>query len=196
MFKQYHYLRPLHPSVISGVSGLAFSKHPCTAVAPYCGASPVECLGSAWARCAWIVPVHGRMDIVQCSHAQFCSDPSSREEINIATSKSSASVIVWTPNLLPAFWEFLQALRSSVALGSISLSIHTPTIAELSREEQIGHNALYHFKIYQDANVALHVRNALDLWGAVQDGTNKKIRPLKGRYLLLVSDKNQPVLIA
>jgi hypothetical protein len=113
-----------------------------------------------------------------------------------ATHKSSSSVMVWTPILLPAFWEFLQTLRSSVALGPISLSIHTPTIAELSHEKQIGHNALYHFRIYQDANVSLHVRNALDLWGAVQDGTSKKTRPLKGHYLLLVTDKNEPVLVA
>jgi hypothetical protein len=113
---------------------------------------------------------------------------------------TSLHTIQWTAREVVAFWEFLSALREGGQVGPISIAFcaSTPTghLPETALPTPL--DGMDYIKIYQDAQAAMLVRNALDLWGFADPTTPEKTRKrrvLKGARLVLVDELDEGVLV-
>jgi hypothetical protein len=189
---QPHFLTTTPGKKLSEPSEIVYDRVPCVPLAPFSGASPQDCLGSAWSRCGWIVPLQGALPVDECSSA-FVTDVG-----NLSPSPAEArNNISWTRTSVSALWTFLNTLLDSGKFGSISLSYQAPSSAKRGITVM---SETYYIKIYHDARHSLQIRKALDLWSveAVASSSTgppaKKARLLKGHRLLLVDQRNAPVL--
>ncbi|KAG6334708.1 hypothetical protein ID866_4387 [Astraeus odoratus] len=100
-----------------------FSKvHP-IAVPPYTALAVSELLESQYRRGAWLIPIRGQMPFEEASMAVIVQSP---KAVGLDTDYPHlvGHKIVWTPEILVDFWNFLLGLQRSTKLGPISLSFH------------------------------------------------------------------------
>lgn len=190
---QPHFLSTAFNQELSEPSELLYDRTRCMPIPLFSGSSPAECLGSDWARCAWIVVLHGHLLFQECSSGVVLVPGADRTQSITAPSTNGPLSIFWTHASIHDLWTFLRILLDSGRFGSMSIAFHTPLDVSNSL------NGVHHIKIYHDARHSLQIRKALDLWCTEFASFNpelrkRKTRPLKGGRLLLIDHRNRPVL--
>jgi hypothetical protein len=197
----------------------SFSLRPSNILRPYSSHTPPTpelLLGSKWARCAWIIPIRGTLPW-PCTSAALLDDLStvSLDESHTLTSSSSNpraqvpsltsgsnNTLFWTASALRDFWEYLRRMRDKKQLGPLSISFCLrENKKKLTEGDLVNIDC---FKLYADAGLAMHVRQALHIWifslttsapMSNYRSDERKIRLLKGSRLMLVDELNKAVLV-
>lgn len=160
-------------------------------VPPHTQATVDAVLEDPYARCAWIIPVRGSLPWADCTAASVL-DPEHASDHT--PDEGHSRQIIWTPDALRQFWEFLLQLREGGALGSVALSFHAAsTVCQESAPGTAAVDvetrpllATDYVKVYHSVRYALRLRHVLYAWRF--EGVE---RVLKGARLVLVDSRGQ-----
>ncbi|TFK53006.1 hypothetical protein OE88DRAFT_1806925 [Heliocybe sulcata] len=155
---------------------------------------------NALTRCAWVIPVRGRLYFPDATPARMCDIENVMQlgVRNVASEESGGleTCILWSPKALRAFWDWLLQYHANGAFGPIALSfkavvpgIHYEDVYEDDEDggSEIGECLDYidHIKVYHDAYLSLHLRNAISLWKYQSTPSSRRRHFMRGAKLLL-----------
>lgn len=118
------------------------------------------------------------------------------------SSAVTPSVVIWTPSLLASFHKALMRLSKVGYVGPTSFILHPSTLPLDDTSAVSSVRVGDHFRIYIDLAYAMNVRYVLDnLDLRLEDrtkegGSTKRVHPLRGMKLVLVSDEGEVLLVA
>lgn len=163
-------------------------------------------------RLGWLIPIRGSFPWDGCTPGEMVEIPDDTS----TRGSSNTDCISWSEDTLIKFWNYLLDLRKSGKLGRLAISFHPsrePKPSTQSSRSGLPSDTSKHirptestsafsnidfFKVYHDAQNAMYVRKALDIFSypyTHADGRVEKIRMLKGVRLALVNEASQGVLV-
>ncbi|KAI0767255.1 hypothetical protein C8Q74DRAFT_1449429 [Fomes fomentarius] len=111
----------------------SLSKLKPSPIPPHTLESAQAYIDDPFARLGWVIPIRGRLQFNGATSASMSAcgsgDQSSTEQCLPVAPKppgdtDPVSELIWTPDALVAFWEFLKGLREAGRIGPLSLSFH------------------------------------------------------------------------
>ncbi|KAF5377052.1 hypothetical protein D9757_007749 [Collybiopsis confluens] len=183
-----------------------------------------------FSRRAWIVPIRGSFPSswteLGASSALVLDPCDPCSSCHLPTDHKIKPVVRWSHTALIRFWEYLMRLRDLQSFGGLGISFHPAPADRRGSEPSTSHSlkSCDYFKVYHDASISMHLRQALDLFafadpaGFEQQASGRvseregsesagltsgieaeemnQLRLLKGARLVLVDDRSRGVLIA
>jgi hypothetical protein len=163
------------------------SKH---GLVPYPLNIPSDRLNNQGSYSAWIIPLRGIPPWKSASSAILV------EESQIFENDRHSKQILWSANMVKEFWQHLLNLRSLKTFGTLGLALaHTYGPSLETRRARYLSN-IDHMKIYHLNDMSSFLRQELNTWSYMQRSTGKIRLVLQERFLALVNEVSELVLIA